>query len=90
MAVCRNASASTQSQALNAQVFLYIKVLGQTLGDIDAFVRGKRPQTLPTVLSHQEAMTLLGKLRGTHYLVIALLYGTGIGVFSPLDQRTRT
>ncbi|MGQ9426060.1 tyrosine-type recombinase/integrase [Gilvimarinus sp. F26214L] len=39
LAVERNVAAATQNQALNALVFLYGKVLGQTLGDVGGAVR---------------------------------------------------
>jgi len=52
---------STQSQALNALVFLYRHVLEKELEGIDA-VRAKRPQRLPVVLSREEARGLLGEV----------------------------
>lgn len=87
LAVRRNVSASTQSQALNALVFLYDKVLEQTLGDIGTFVRGKRPRNLPTVLTQQEVMALLDKLKGIHFLILALLYGTGMRLLEGVRLR---
>ena len=43
-------SASTQTQALNALVFLYRDVLEREVGLLDGLVRAKRPARLPVVL----------------------------------------
>ena len=53
LAVRRELSASSQSQALCALVFLYKAVLQAPLGRIAAF-RARRPERLPTVLSVME------------------------------------
>jgi len=47
LAVRGQVSASTQSQALNALVFLYKRVLGQSLDALEDFARAKRPKWLP-------------------------------------------
>lgn len=57
-------AASTQNQALAAILFLYTDVLGRPLEDVSEFVRAKRPQTLPVVLSQREVARLLGELSG--------------------------
>ncbi len=54
----RNVASATQALALNALVFLYDKVLGHPLGDIDGIVRAGKPRKLPVVLSHDEAMAV--------------------------------
>ena len=41
LATKRNVAAATQNQALNALVFLYGKVLGKALGNINGAVRAK-------------------------------------------------
>ena len=63
LAVERGVAASTQNQALNALVFLYGKVLESPLGNIGQVVRAQRPRRLPTVLSHCEAMAVIGQLQ---------------------------
>ncbi|EHQ52123.1 integron integrase [Ectothiorhodospira sp. PHS-1] len=62
----------------NALVFLFSKVLEQTLGDIGPFCRGKRPRRLPTVLSREEVRRMLGELGGVAWMIAALLYGSGV------------
>ena len=78
LAVERNVSASTQNQALAALLFLYRVVLGIELKWLDAMVRAKRPQRLPVVLTRREVRDLLGRLRGTTWLMASLLYGSGL------------
>ncbi len=71
-------AATTQNQALNALVFLYRQVLDMPLGELDGFVRAKRPKRLPVVLERMEVSHLLEHLEGIQHLMVALLYGTGI------------
>lgn len=78
LALKRNVAASTQNQALNALVFLYAKVLQRPLGDIGAAVRARRPPRLPVVLTHDEAMTIIGNLQAPYALMAALMYGAGL------------
>jgi site-specific recombinase XerD len=61
LAVERQVAASTQNQALNALVFLYREVLRKDLDGPIEPLRGKRPRRLPTVLTKQEALTILMK-----------------------------
>ncbi len=57
LAVEGQVSASIQNQALSALVFLYREVLNLEMSGIDA-VRAKRPQSVPTVLTKQEAIAI--------------------------------
>jgi integrase len=74
------ASASTQNQALSAILFLFEVVLGRRLPWMDGIVRAQRPIRLPVVLSRSEIAGLLGQLRGTTWLMAALMYGSGLRV----------
>ena len=89
LALRRNVAASTQNQALNALVFLYDKVLNRPLGDLGAFRRAKRPRRIPLVLSRNEVRRLLAELRGTHWLIASLLYGTGMRLMETLRLRVQ-
>lgn len=71
-------AAGTQSLALNAIVFLKAKYLGQAVGDLSAFRHSTRQRKLPVVLTRKEVSTLLGCMSGHHYLMAALLYGSGL------------
>ena len=89
LAIRRHVSASTQSQALNALSFLYSKVIGRDLGELQAFTRAKRPRRLPVVLSRREVTDLLGKMDGIHKLLASLLYGTGMRLLEVMRLRVQ-
>lgn len=89
LAVKRKVAANTQNQALNALVFLYKHVVNKPLGDITSAARAKRPRKLPTVLSRDEVKELLLRLRGTHLVIGALLYGSGLRLMECLRLRVK-
>lgn len=89
LAVRGNVAASTQNQALNALIFFYDQALEQPLGDLGAFIRAKRPQRLPVVLTRGEVLKLLDGLEGTYRLMASLLYGTGIRLMECLRLRVK-
>ncbi|HEX4337024.1 MAG TPA: integron integrase [Polyangiaceae bacterium] len=89
LALDGNVSASTQNQALSAILFLYRNVLGVEMGWLEDVVRAKRPVRLPTVLSREEVMRLLQRLRGTTQLVASLLYGSGLRLLEALTLRVK-
>lgn len=80
LATDRQVAAATQNLALNAIVFLYARVLEQPLGEIGDVVRVRRPPRLPTVLSHQEAMSIIEQLPQPYCLLASLMYGAGLRV----------
>lgn len=80
LATRRKVSASTQSQALSALLFLYRGVLGRDLAWLEGMVRAKRPLRVPVVLTREEVSLILGHLHGTPWLMASLLYGGGIRV----------
>jgi integron integrase len=91
LAVDANVSASTQNQALAAIVFLYRDVLNMPVGWLSALVRAKRPGRVPVVLTRDEVRELFAKLRGTGaaWLVIELLYGSGMRLLEGLRLRVK-
>lgn len=89
LAVERQVAASTQNQALNTLVFFYQHILQQPLGALDGFVRAKRPQRLPVVLTRAEVGMLLKHMQGTHGLMAALLYGTGMRLMDGIRLRVK-
>jgi site-specific recombinase XerD len=68
LAVKGSVAASTQSQAISDFVLLYRQVLHQDPGPVDA-LRAKRPRRLPTVLTKDETLRLIGCLSDTHQLM---------------------
>jgi len=89
LAVERQVTASTHNQALNAWVFFYQHVLRQPLGDLDGFVRAKRPQRLPVVLTRTEVGKLLAHMHSTHGLMASMLYGTGMRLMDCIRLRVK-
>ena len=76
----RRLSASSQSIALNAIVFMYKHVLDTDPGWLENLVRAKQKQFLPTVLSVSEVREILSLMQGTTKLMAELIYGTGMRV----------
>ena len=87
LAVNRNVSASTQNQALNALVFFYRQVLNLPLDEMNDFARAKRPTRLPVVLTHQEVRSILEELKGVQWLMVSLLYGSGLRLMECIRLR---
>jgi integron integrase len=50
------------------------------IGYVDGVVRAKKPRRLPVVLTQEEVKRVLGRLRGTPWLMSMLLYGAGLRV----------
>ena len=82
-------SASTQSQALSALLFLYRDVLQKDFGWLDGVVRAKRPKRLPVVLSPDEVRALLAQMQGTRWLMANLLYGGGLRLLEACTLRVK-
>jgi integron integrase len=86
LAVQQRASAATQKQALNALVFLMQEALGRDLGAMK-FLRSRRGERMPTVLSKEECRRLFGKMEGTAQLMAELMYGAGLRLTELLRLR---
>lgn len=89
LAVRRKVSAATQSQALQALLFLYRHVLGIELPWLDGITRASQPRRLPVVLSRAEVRALLAQLQGTPWLVASILYGSGLRLTEGLRLRVK-
>jgi len=88
LAVEKNVAASTQTQALSALLFLYREVLHQDLDHIDA-LHAKKPQRLPTVLTRDETLRVIGGMKGVHQLMAKLLYGSGLRLMECVRLRVK-
>ncbi len=88
LATQRQVSASTQNQALSAILFLYREVLHRGVEPVLPS-SAKRPERLPTVLTHEEVLRLLNHLSGTHKLMAQLLYGSGLRLMECLRLRVK-
>jgi len=89
LAVQGRVAAGTQNQALNAIVFLYKQVLGRELGWLDGIDRAKRPTRLPVVFTRDEVSAVLAHLEGTRWLMVSLLYGSGLRLRESLQLRVK-
>ena len=89
LAMERRVAASTQSQALATLLFLYKHVLKSDLPWLDKVVRAKKPQRLPVVLTPAEVTAVLARLDGVHWLIVSLLYGSGLRVAEALRLRVK-
>jgi len=78
LAVRCEVSASTQSQALNALVFLYRHVLDLPFEGKIQPIRSKKLPNIPTVLGTEEITLFFRQIEGTHALMAKILYGSGL------------
>ncbi len=90
LAVDRQASASTQTQALSALLFLYKEVLGIEFPWLTEVTRAKRTARLPTVLNQEEVRALMARVDDPLMdLIVRLLYGTGMRLLEGLRLRVK-
>jgi integron integrase len=88
LATEKNVSASTQNQALSAILYLYREVLHKPIEPI-LLSSAKRPERLPTVLTHKEALDVIGHLNGIHKSMAQLLYGSGLRLMECVRLRVK-
>lgn len=85
----RHLSASSQTQALNALVFLYDAVLRQPLGDMAGLKRVQRRHRVPVVLAREEVKAILEQMVGVVRLMAELIYGSGLRVNECMTLRVK-
>ncbi len=89
LATERHLSASSQNQALSAILFLYRHILQKEIEFPTDIIRAEKSKTLPTVLTQQEAMTVISKMTGLPQLMTKILYGSGIRLMECLRLRVK-
>ncbi len=89
LAVARNVAPATQSQALNALVFLYRHVLNRPLETIAGIVHAKKKQRPPVVLTADEVGRVFGNLSGVYWLIGCLQYGSGLRLLESVRLRVQ-
>jgi integron integrase len=89
LAVNCKVAASTQNQALSALLFLYRHVLKQELGNIGEVIRARKPKRLPVVMTREEVRAVLGQLAGMKWLMVKLIYGSGMRLMECLCLRVQ-
>lgn len=87
LAVDKNVTASTQTQALAAVLFVY-RLYGIELGDL-GMVRARKSVYLPTVLTNDEAMRVIEQLDGQYRIMAQLFYGSGLRLLECLRLRVK-
>lgn len=90
LATTERVSASTQTQALSALLFLYRHVLHRQVGDLGQLIRARTQTRLPVVLSRDEVRAVLGELHRDDrvcWLIASLLYGAGLRLSECLGLR---
>lgn len=85
----RRVSASTQTQALSALLFLYRHVLRLELPWMTEVVRAPARPRLPIVLTREEVRAVVRRMQGTERLVVMLLYGSGLRLLEALRMRVK-
>lgn len=82
-------SPSTQNQALSAILFLYRRVLKQELAWLEGVQRARKNPRVPVVLTRREVDAILSRTTGTHRLIAAMLYGSGLRLLECLRLRIK-
>ena len=85
----RNVASSTQNQAFNAILFLYNHVLDVDMPEDINALRSKKPVRVPTVMTREETIKLIGVMRSTHQLMAKLMYGCGLRVIECVRLRVK-
>lgn len=84
----RKVSASTQTQALCALMYLYKHILHIEIQNLD-YGFSKKPKRLPTVISSIEANSIISQLSFKYKLICLLLYGAGLRISEALKLRIK-
>ena len=88
LAIAGNASPNTRKTALNAIMFLYNRFLKQPIEKLD-FNYAKKPQRIPTVFTHEEAIAVIDCLVMPYKLMAQLMYGCGLRISEALRLRVK-
>jgi integron integrase len=89
LAVARHVAAATQNQARSALLFLYREILAIELPWLEGVQPAKASTRLPVVLTQKEVADVLARLEGTHRLIGALLYGSGMRIMEGVRLRVK-
>ncbi len=89
LAMERKVASATQNQALNALVFMYRHVLKQPIEQMQGLVYAKRKVNIPVVLSQNEVRCILSCLSGVKWLLVSLLYGSGLRIMECVRLRVK-
>jgi integron integrase len=88
LAAIQRVAPATQSIALNALVFMYRHQLHNDLGTLN-YRRSRPKRRIPVVLTHDEAMALIGHIHQPVRLAVQVLYGSGLRQAECLSLRIK-
>lgn len=74
---------------MSAILFLYRYVLQIDIALPSDIIRAEKSKTLPVVLTHQEAMSVINKMTGVTQLMTKILYGSGLRLMECLRLRVK-
>jgi integron integrase len=80
-------SSGTQNQALSALLYLY-SFLGIKMGNMK-LLRAKKEIHIPTVMTHDEAMSVIENMNGVYHIMGQILYGGGLRMMECLRLRVK-
>ncbi|GAB2994708.1 integron integrase [Psychrosphaera aestuarii] len=89
LALERKVTAATQNLALCSIVFMYKHIFDRELTLLDEAVRARKPRRVPTVLTNDEAMSLISVMRPPYSLMFSMLYGCGLRKAELLSLRVK-
>ncbi len=89
LAIKERVSASTQTQAVSAILFLYRHVLGREIGTLEGVIRARKPRRLPVVMTREEVRAVIGELKGEYRVMAGLMYGAGLRLMECLRLRVQ-
>lgn len=89
LALKQRVSASTQTQALSAILFLYRYLLRREIGTLDHLIRARKPHRLPVVMTRDELRSVIQELHGVYRLTASLMYGSGLRLMECLRLRVQ-
>ena len=89
LAVHDHVSASTQTQALSAILFLYKHVLKRNVGEMPGLIRARKAERLPVVMTGSEVRAVLAELSDEQWLMASLMYGAGLRLSECLRLRVQ-
>ena len=89
LTVTKKVAAKTQATALNALTFLYKHIVKNELSLNLNFARSKRQPKLPVVMTPDEVKQLMIHLSKRYYLIVGLMYGSGLRVMEAVQLRVK-
>jgi integron integrase len=88
LAIVAEVAPNTQKTALNAIMFLYNRFLKKPIEKLD-FKYARKPQKIPTVFTHAEAMAVIDCMVMPYKLMAQVMYGAGCRISEVLRLRVK-